>query len=116
MPLSQARTTKKAPPRAKGTSKSKSGSRKGKDTKKATKSRKRAATESNSEDDESRSEDEPSGKTPRRKRPRVTERSSESDEVEEVDDVNPVPTPEEISDDELNSGNENGVNKFKKKI
>lgn len=104
MPSQARNTTKKAPPRAKEPN---SSSRKGKGTKKATsKSRKRAATESDS--DESESEDEPKkGKAPRRKKARVTERNDESNEVEEVDDVDSVPPPEEISDDEVNLGNEN---------
>ena len=40
---------------------------------------------------------------------------NESEEVEEVDDENPVPPPEEISDtEEVNSGNENEVSIKKK--
>ena len=117
MPSQAHNTTKKAPPRAKGTTKSNSSSRKGKGTKKtATKSRKRAATESDSsEADESQSEDEPV-KAPRRKKARVAERSNESEDVEDVDDVNPVVPPEEVSHDEdVNSGNENEVsNKIKR--
>lgn len=118
MPSQARNTTKKAPPRAKGTTKSNSSSRKGKKTTTTSKSRKRAATESesDSEADESQSEDEPV-KAPRRKKARVAERSNESEDVEDVDDVNPVVPPEEVSHDEdVNSGNENEVSNIIKRL
>ena len=106
-------TTKRAPPRAKGTTKSNSGSRNGKPTKKAVQSKKRAATAESEHEEESRSDDEPTSKAPSRKRARVEKSDNESEEeAEYVDDINPAPTPEVISDDEeANSANENEVSK-----